>query len=543
MAKELPQPRPRQFEKKIEPKKNQYIFELGTTGFKLPPPPSDMNKKNSIIGEGFPNRSNKHFYTEIKKCRCNPRLRLFDFAEFNVDAQLDFYEDGGSLYYIQLQDDFYYNIIGAMPNIIHGSPDNEDPPPQKPGNSTDYWQNYELDEYVPLRKDFLVAARNHADTHPNAPVVAIMDTGIDLRYFYDENDRVNFPLHYYNNHPCDLCPNLCYVCDCDCNKGIYGCNFIRNQPHCTFPENPFDDDLRHKHGTRIAKIIANVTDNNVRIMPLKTANFKGESEFFDIFCAFEYIKNYNDRSYDKDKVKFINASWGYYGKKYALFTHYMKKLDFDKENPPIKFITAAGNAGDLNHSTQRTFAEALISLIPNFQGLQLQLPQNIIDFLNGFIGRNRRDERIEITDSRDKRRYPLMYSEEYNGVYSATTIQENNGVLQAVENYSREYVEIGVIGTRRENIDGTFLDPLSDVRTDFIKGSSYATAYLTAYLVNGIEDYKHLSLVERGNAIILVQQTGQIICNDVNSGVIDTTTIGTDTFISRTNFYVTEPYE
>ena len=62
-------------------------------------------------------------------------------------------------------------------------------------------------------------------------------------------------------------------------------------------------------------------------MPLKTANYRGESEFFDIFCAFEFILNYNRRSREEDKVKFINASWGYYGQEYEMFTHYMEAVD------------------------------------------------------------------------------------------------------------------------------------------------------------------------------------------------------------------------
>ena len=74
-----------------------------------------------------------------------------------------------------------------MPNIIHGSPDDDDPKPASPpvkGSANGY--SFELDEYVPLRKAWLNAARSNNFNNPDAPVVVIMDTGIDLRYFPNE---------------------------------------------------------------------------------------------------------------------------------------------------------------------------------------------------------------------------------------------------------------------------------------------------------------------------------------------------------------------
>lgn len=434
---------------------------------------------------------------EIKRCKCNPALRLFEFYE---DIDIDIYLDGnqkGNLWYIQIEDR-YYSIEQAMPNGIHGSPDDEDPTPKSPpivraGGDAEN----QLDEYVPLRKAWLDEARNHSFRLPNAPVVAIMDSGIDLEYFTNDDDTVTFPLHYYKNHPCDISPNLCYVKDLNCCEGLYGWNFIKNDPHLTFPENPFDDDLRHKHGTRIAAIIANVTKNNVRIMPLKTANYKGESAFFDIFCSFEFILNYNKRSRDEDKVRFINASWGYYGRRYAMFTYYMDIDKLDLRNPKednefkIKFINAAGNAGD-----------------------------DVGD------GVDRRDStRLKIGESNSEfDRYPTMYSETFDRVYTATTIEKVRGQYKAIENYSKKYVEIGVIGETKknsENIDvpGTFPDPLGGILGGYIKGSSYATAFLTGCIVNG-QDYKHLNQAEIEIAGI-VATPPNIFCPDVNSGIIE----------------------
>lgn len=191
-------------------------------------------------------------------------------------------------------------------------------------------------------------------------------------------------------------------------------------------------------------------------MPLKTANYRGESEFFDIFCAFEFILNYNRRSREEDKVKFINASWGYYGQEYEMFTHYMEavdKLDLKREVDNgfgIKFINAAGNAGDrLEDGRQRGHND------------KAKLGDNVGEHL----------------------RYPTLYSEIFDRVYTVTTLDENE---EAVENYSNVYVEVGIVGKTNGSVKGTFPDPLNPLQENaYIKGSSYATAYLTGMVVGG----------------------------------------------------------
>jgi Subtilase family len=433
-----------------------------------------VGKKESDLSEAERvfRKSDDVKYSNIKVCGCNQNLILFEF-----DKKIDFlqYYDDSKQIYIQLEDGLFYQIVGSMPNEINGSPDVEDPPPSGPiRNASDRWLNVEpKDDYVPLRKAWLDAAFENSNRNPKAPVVAILDSGIDLRYFLtnpdDLNDKsITFPLHYIENLPCNLSFNSekddkPYIWQGKRNC-IYGWNFINNDPHSTFPHNPFDDDIRHKHGTRIAKIIADVTNNKVRIMPLKTANFEGKSTFFDIFCAFEFILNYNANCGDDDnKVKFINASWGYYGQEYDMFTHYIKsasKLNLENENGSgMKFINAAGNAGD-----------DLGSFIDRANDARVEIGGNSI--------------RPNITP-----RYPTMYSKDCFNVYTATTIDRAGN---AIENFSPVYVEVGVIGMRPRQIEnkdgsveiikGTFPDPLQPSEFEYIKGSSYATAYLTGML-------------------------------------------------------------
>ena len=200
-----------------------------------------------------------------------------------------------------------------------------------------------------------------------------------------------------------------------------------------------------------------------------------------------------------NKVKLINASWGYYGDEYDLFTKYVRRLRGNgAEDDVIKLVNAAGNSGDFNHS-------------------------------------------IEIGTSVSRNRYPTMYCNrpEFDHVYTATTLNRDG---TAVENYSNEYVEVGVYGQQRriplstisermvnrmraflgletqvrqhegDMILGTFPDPLTgSKRTEyaykFVKGSSYATAYLTGYLVDPSHDYDrrlgNLSINQTVNAAII----------------------------------------
>ena len=76
-----------------------------------------------------------------------------------------------------------------------------------------------------------------------------------------------------------------------------------------------------------------------------------------------------------------------------------------------------------------------------------------------------------------------MYSEIFDRVYTVTTLDENE---EAVENYSNVYVEVGIVGKTNGSVKGTFPDPLNPLQENaYIKGSSYATAYLTGMVVGG----------------------------------------------------------
>ncbi|MCU0471229.1 MAG: S8/S53 family peptidase [Arcicella sp.] len=400
--------------------KNQYIFQLKPTS------KGDFEKNDGFKKELF----SAGILSVKKTCRCNSNLKLIetnnidDYSSLTEFINRSNLQIGGYEAYIIL-DGYYYQIIGSQPNIIIGNPDPDDPPPPPPRKDAEYSIPHR-DQYLPLRESFLRGAKAHKQNLPDSAVVAILDSGIDLRYFEDI-----IPLNFYNAI-CGAEVNDCNICDKSLKNKAYGWSFIDEYASRVFPNNPYDDDLSHKHGTRIAKIIANVTQNNVRIMPLKTADYAGIHQYFDIYCAFEYILNYNKTRINlKDKVKIINASWGFYSNhSLPILDKYIEKL----KDEQIYLVTSAGNDG-------------------------LDISQYIY--------------------------YPAAYSRAVteNFVYTVTSVKEiEEGRYTAQDfglNYSELYVDAGVVADN----EGGYKDPLNpNVGGPRIKGTSYAAAYFTGFL-------------------------------------------------------------
>jgi Subtilase family len=312
---------------------NQFIFRLTPINKKEFIKETEIGSKQKPSSKQGPNSKEKtelskkvislQQFSLINQCKCQPYLRLY---EGNLESS------GDGRYYVE-EDGSYYEV-DIQPNAITSNPDTADQPPNPPGRN-EKGRAAERDNYRILDKLELEGAKNNSFNH-DYPVVAILDSGIDLRYFPLDLKRPLFPLHYYEN-PCCLS-----ISNCGCNghdNYVFGYSFINEYHYRKHPYNPFDDDKSHKHGTRIAKIIADMTRNKVRLMILKTANFAGNHRFFDIYCAFEYILAYNRVAEPKDKVRIVNTSWGYKGNKQPIFTNYVKQL-YDNN---ISLVTSAGN--------------------------------------------------------------------------------------------------------------------------------------------------------------------------------------------------------
>jgi hypothetical protein len=327
----------------------------------------------------------------------------------------------------------------------------------KGGISGDDESNSVTDSCTPLTEYWLRKAAAHNAEHVKAPVVAILDTGIDFQFDWTMSTlpEPDCPL-WFNNE--DNTRN-------DRGQGplqkdMIGWNFVGSSSMLVPAQhnNPFDDDENHKHGTRIAAILAQQCrayketgsedcnqGTNVRLMILKTHDYRGVGLLFDIFCAFEYILTRND-------VNIINASWGFYGVDFPALHDYMTAFKRRK----IWFVTAAGNNNDFNDHFRVH----------------------------------------ELAKKSSTEHYPACYSEEFDNVLTVTTALTNKRTdsntgspyfeIQPSENYSNRFVDVAITAGK----DGCFPEPLRRVN-HVIKGTSYATAYAIGKMVrSGLPESK-----------------------------------------------------
>lgn len=179
----------------------------------------------------------------------------------------------------------------------------------------------------------------YGDTYPALPepqpaqqeevVIAILDTGIDYNYKQDIPDVGSITIGEY------LRPSLqaCYPGD------ILGWNFV----HADDPilqNKPFDD---HSHGTHVAGIIIQnwqvLTDDccELKILPVKTHDFRGLSKLFDVSCGIYYAT--------EEKANFINASWGFSAVQSPTNGVLHNAIAYARDQGNIQLITSAGNEG------------------------------------------------------------------------------------------------------------------------------------------------------------------------------------------------------
>jgi hypothetical protein len=250
-----------------------------------------------------------------------------------------------TIYYFII--DGKYTICRIEPIYAFNNTDPAGPKVQKPISTAYKKVEYILDGFRLLTKKEINAARNNEfasainDKIQNTnsyPVIAILDTGIDLAAFKGRiKNKKLAPLHFYNDPYSSSLNKTRY----NPEGKVIGRNFYDEGPYGIFPNEPFDNDGYTKHGTRITKLIAKISKNKVRIMSLKTANHEGLHNLEDIYRAFEYIIAYNSKCKSKkDKVKIINASWAFKPQcRPFIFEYYLEKLISDG----VQFVTTSGN--------------------------------------------------------------------------------------------------------------------------------------------------------------------------------------------------------
>jgi hypothetical protein len=364
--------------------------------------------------------------------------------------------------------------------------------PDPTRNSPDgYRRLIYAEENIPLTEYWLNCAQKHNEAKNDTPIVAIMDTGIDFRYDWtmgyesiSEKDGMftseiapNCPLWFNENYtPINIekhpeGPKVRIL-----QKDYIGWNCVgTGRLYSNQHPNPYDDDSANKHGTRIAAIIAQQTDWNVRLMILKTHDYRGVGPLFNIFCACDYLL---ERS---EGVKIVNASWGYYGAPNERLTSYIEQL----EAKGIWFVNAAGNQADFDD---------------DYHGHELKL-------------------------SGPTERYPACLSKPENLVVTVTTAKNRIRLRmppsvtsvdyswQVVENYSSTFVDVAVGAGQ----DGTFPEPLAE-NAATIKGSSYATAYFSGRLARHLADGETPNRILEKFCTKIPNSKTSVLANQVRNG-------------------------
>ena len=263
---------------------------------------------------------------------------------------------------------------------------------------------------------------------PNGPItVAVFDTGIDTIELHNK-------LYIGTGQSC-LDP-----------AATNGWNFPASN-------NTVFDDYRapkkSEHGAIVSRLIAEQVNhyalNDVRILPVKIHNERGESDLFSVLCGFAYAKERG--------AKIINASFGYYAPKAPTgvtdpgalllkkYIEYYLTNHVVSTNSTILLVAAAGNTtpGATN-------------------------PERNLDNISF---------------------YPASLASELSNVIAVTTVDDGTLSVSPHQNFSPNVVDVGV------NTDVIRRDPVNGDHYDFFnpripgavsEGSSFATPIVTGII-------------------------------------------------------------
>jgi hypothetical protein len=171
----------------------------------------------------------------------------------------------------------------------------------------------------------------------NPTLVAIIDSGVDYEKPEIKN-RFWIKQTETNSNGIDD--------DNDCEiDNAWGWNYL-DRNNITY-----DD---HGHGTSVAGVLGgynpgNLAANNssqdrLAFIPYKYTNAEGKGTVFNAACALRHAADYRDTSQSGsvNRVKVINASWGYYGEPCIVLEN---TIVYSGRNCDLLLVTSAGNDG------------------------------------------------------------------------------------------------------------------------------------------------------------------------------------------------------
>lgn len=302
----------------------------------------------------------------------------------------------------------------------------------------------------------------------NDVVVAIMDTGIDMRSFKNREakflDTSDFNLSCSTNGISGL---------------TTGWNFVDNN------QNIADN---HGHGTLVTKNMLEsltTTKKNFVLLPLKIFDGNGKSSIWDVTCAFAYLnKLIEKKGYD---IAIVNASFGAGISKEQFINHKkdfsMLKESIDKLQNKSIVVTSAGNTSKNNDS--------------------------IYHFPSGYMS-----EQLFPTDWSTN----VVSTAGLNTDAEISLFEKSNYGLTSVNTSALWEYNI-VLTDRMELVANVLTSNDTGVNFAVLRGTSYSAAFLSSIILNTIlENPSNLRGKELLDSVLRDQRTSEKIENKIKSG-------------------------
>jgi subtilisin family serine protease len=203
----------------------------------------------------------------------------------------------------------------------------------------------------------------------------------------------------------------------------------------------FSDNHVMRHGTAVASIAMNAyfkesgSKELPRILALKALDDTGSGTLFDFICALSYAI--------QQKATVINASMGYYGERNEALDTYLEKAMRDS----IPLVAAAGN-DTLEHKSPDCFHQLNAN--------------NLLNTGHLFF---------PACNALDQRKFNVI----------SVTGFSSPGMPCYYQNYSENYVTLGVLNDQQDSCDCYYTVPFIDQRIP-VSGSSFATPVVSGKL-------------------------------------------------------------
>lgn len=245
--------------------------------------------------------------------------------------------------------------------------------------------------------------------------------------------------------------------------------------------NPHDDH-EGRHGTTIAAIVAQNPAGASAIIPLKIFDFLGFGTLFDILCGFNYIFA---RIEAGENIRIVNASWGAGvpdGQEGLVVYELLERKIAALQTMNVFVLASAGNRDSIN------------DVIGHDLAVNRMVPACYSSSYKNVITVTTVAERWKKCLFNRRNRSHYLNQELHDRLLATGSFFERllnliSNIIpdgyRAVENYSPHYVGVGVAA---HPVRGFFPTPFAGALQLPIAGSSFATAFMSAYVVRFLRD-------------------------------------------------------